>query len=308
MTPSLQKTTANRWKLRAERRLKTALRPWTVDISSSYRIGDTDVPSGTAIDTMTILRRSQYATFKDVTKIDIREYKQDEETILEFVNRNISQIISEAQFVHNETSVRSIVDTVAKYIRRVSQLAITNNWTQRESRVALANYLRGQTLRIAMTEAQWAVETSRKIAVVAVNDPLKNSINAIVELFEQGRNTEARKLAREVMRLARLPLSESQGQIVNVVTESQAQLIGPEAQARAIQGMRRTANQLGSKIKEWSAVFVNTREPHAAAEGQQQNIDDHFIVGGEPLQYPGDGSLGASLWNIINCQCAAIYL
>jgi len=35
-------------------------------------------------------------------------------------------------------------------------------------------------------------------------------------------------------------------------------------------------------------------------------LDKPFIVSGEPLMFPGDGSKGASPGNLINCRCSVI--
>lgn len=54
------------------------------------------------------------------------------------------------------------------------------------------------------------------------------------------------------------------------------------------------------------------REPkskfdHLEADGQVVPLDQPFVVSGEQLMWPGDTSLGASLGNVINCRCSAIY-
>ncbi len=60
--------------------------------------------------------------------------------------------------------------------------------------------------------------------------------------------------------------------------------------------------------KLWSSVLAqNTRDTHASADGQRQQLSDPFIVGGELLKHPGDSSLGASIGNTANCQCSALY-
>lgn len=57
--------------------------------------------------------------------------------------------------------------------------------------------------------------------------------------------------------------------------------------------------------KEWIATDDDrTREAHAEADGQQVELDEPFTVGGEQLMFPGDGSLGASGWNLYNCRCS----
>lgn len=60
--------------------------------------------------------------------------------------------------------------------------------------------------------------------------------------------------------------------------------------------------------KQWVAILDNvTRDSHAEADGQIQNVTDPFIVQGQSLMEPGDTSLGATVDNIINCRCSAQY-
>lgn len=42
---------------------------------------------------------------------------------------------------------------------------------------------------------------------------------------------------------------------------------------------------------------------HVQADGQIVDSDKPFTVGGEKLMFPGDGSMGASGWNLYNCRC-----
>lgn len=48
---------------------------------------------------------------------------------------------------------------------------------------------------------------------------------------------------------------------------------------------------------------VGGKRIHVEANGQEQDIDAPFIVGGEELMFPGDASMGASGWNLYNCRC-----
>lgn len=52
----------------------------------------------------------------------------------------------------------------------------------------------------------------------------------------------------------------------------------------------------------WVAIFQNTRDAHAEADGQIVGVGERFNVGGEFLEYPGDFS--GSPGNVINCQCS----
>lgn len=66
--------------------------------------------------------------------------------------------------------------------------------------------------------------------------------------------------------------------------------------------------QASPVMKEWETVGDNkVRDDHVNADGQRVTVDEPFIVGGEQLRWPGDGGLGASPGNIINCRCSAGY-
>jgi len=59
------------------------------------------------------------------------------------------------------------------------------------------------------------------------------------------------------------------------------------------------------KPKSWQTILDGReREAHGEADGQVQDVNNPFVVGGELLKFPGDTSLGATLGNIINCRCS----
>ena len=55
--------------------------------------------------------------------------------------------------------------------------------------------------------------------------------------------------------------------------------------------------------KTWGISGNNTRPAHIAMEGVTIDSTDLFNVDGELMEYPRDGSNGASAKNIINCSC-----
>lgn len=60
--------------------------------------------------------------------------------------------------------------------------------------------------------------------------------------------------------------------------------------------------------KEWATMDDEyVRDDHATADGQVVGQDEPFVVGGEQLMWPGDGSRGASPENIINCRCTMLW-
>lgn len=68
--------------------------------------------------------------------------------------------------------------------------------------------------------------------------------------------------------------------------------------------------KLGITQKQWLATLDgHTRTgafDHVAPHGQLRPNGDPFAVSGEALMYPGDGSRGASLGNLINCRCLSV--
>jgi SPP1 gp7 family putative phage head morphogenesis protein len=58
-------------------------------------------------------------------------------------------------------------------------------------------------------------------------------------------------------------------------------------------------------VKTWTASSdTRTRDSHADADGQTVPLDDDFIVGGEAVARPGEGSPE----NAINCRCTLVFV
>jgi hypothetical protein len=61
-------------------------------------------------------------------------------------------------------------------------------------------------------------------------------------------------------------------------------------------------------VKVWGTMGDDKVRPaHEDADGQEQPLDQPFIVDGEMLMYPGDTDLGASAGNVCNCRCSSVY-
>lgn len=63
-----------------------------------------------------------------------------------------------------------------------------------------------------------------------------------------------------------------------------------------------------STIDGRTRTFAQGNFDHVIMDGRKvTNLDGNFDVNGEPMQYPGDSSQGASPGNTINCRCTIIY-
>jgi hypothetical protein len=73
----------------------------------------------------------------------------------------------------------------------------------------------------------------------------------------------------------------------------------------SISGARMTGLDL---IKEWiPALDDRTRTDHSQMMGKKKPLDKPFTVGGDLMDYPLDGSMGASAKQIVNCRCSIGY-
>ncbi len=92
------------------------------------------------------------------------------------------------------------------------------------------------------------------------------------------------------------------------ISRTRASIIArTETHAGANVGAFAGADSIGVPMKKiWITTEDDrTRESHAAADGQEIDMDGMFTVGSDSMKFPGDAS--ASPENVINCRCAAIY-
>ena len=79
-------------------------------------------------------------------------------------------------------------------------------------------------------------------------------------------------------------------------------------EARTVDDRRPTSTAPSEMRKTWRTIGdKKVRDAHKDADFQTKFVESDFIVMGQHLMYPGDGSLGASIGNIINCRCSTIY-
>lgn len=313
-TPALQKSRATVKKRRAQVRFQRNLTPWIKKIINDYSIGDRIGTRDATIILQIALRDGYTAGARDTLTFDINEFKQlgDDDITVAIFKAIATQL--NVMFVNRETRVaRSVTSTSDKHVSRITELAIANEWTERQAKATLANTLKSQRLIIAVSESQYTIETTRNIAVLTVKDPLNNSVEQVARLIQNGDTNGAVRLARKVNKLARLPVSVSEGDLIRTIygAAQNARVVNPLAQGRVIANLREQAEELGQKGgKQWETLGDGKVRPsHEAVNGAiVENVDEPFLLEGGALQYPGDASLGAGPEETINCRCVMIYL
>lgn len=74
-------------------------------------------------------------------------------------------------------------------------------------------------------------------------------------------------------------------------------------------GAQLARDELAIVKKVWLSTIDNVTRTgqfnHVEPNGQTRRNDQMFIVSGETLLYPGDGSHGASFGNLVNCRCVS---
>lgn len=101
------------------------------------------------------------------------------------------------------------------------------------------------------------------------------------------------------------------GRVFDEAIGSRAQMI---ARTESIGALNQAADSYANALpagtvayKRWLAVEdARTRPSHRAEDGQQVSVGEPFVVGGFPMQHPGDPSAPPDL--TINCRCTAIYV
>lgn len=308
VTPQMQQLTAKRNKLASEIRLNRLLLPWKQEIVKGYRLGMETADTEALPILIQALRTNYILTAKDVLSVDIRQYKQEEETPDQTALKSISGTLFLMYSARVSAVSRSVTNTAGNWVKRTSIVASEQGLNEYEAQLVLNNYITGQANTLIITESEWTVESARRVSVLRVKEPIKDSINKISAFFESGQYNEGRKLARQVAKLARLPLSVSEGQAVRDIAALRSSAVGPLQQAERLANARARAEEFDRDTKTWRTIGDSkVRDTHQVVDGQTKGIDEPFELPQGIVLHPGDGSLGAPYSEIINCRCTSVY-
>ena len=139
----------------------------------------------------------------------------------------------------------------------------------------------------------------RKQPIMGVGGTVRDQLNTSLEEGVTNGETHAQLAARVKAVYTNLTIGEAKRVAMTEVN------IGYNTARHQAMG------DAGIGYKAWlSSHGPHVRPAHADAEDMYIDdpipLDEPFEVMGEQLMFPGDGSLGASLENIINCQCVQL--
>lgn len=293
----------NRRRNRFERLWMRELRRWIDNIVSDYTPGQLELNEDDVIALRQLVKGVIDSQANATIGVNLNDYKQDDDDdeLRNTVLFGLAAILSPFLLARIKLVTNTFVSQTSDFMRR------TNRDTEFGSpppvyRNTLKNYLYNHRITVAVTNTTWVDEVVRYYSITTVSDPLKNSVLQMLNLIESGNINEARRLNRKIRRLVNIPLSGSQRRMIDLIAT-------PLTQAQAIANARDDANRLGVNEKRWQTVGdSNVRPSHSAANGQVKQSDEPFDVGGFPMQYPSDMSMGAPLSEVMGCRCVTSYV
>lgn len=310
MEAKAQETKATIDKVVSEKGLKRALVEWIKEIAFDYTIGDTMANPAALSLLEFILKQFYYTAARQTLTFDTREYKAiEDETLKDVIFKKIGRRTNDNIKSRLPQVARQISQTANKNVERTTRFSVDEGLTEIEARRQLSNYLVSQSMTIAMSEAQWIVETARNISVIEISGPLEAAADKIVILLENGQLQEALNLSKQVKDVLSVPSSVNQGELMNVIIDNTKKVVDPIEDREEIETIKDQAVKAGDKKKRWQTIGDSkVRSSHQAANGQTVDIDKPFQLAGGMVRYPGDGSMGADLSELVNCRCASIYV
>jgi len=182
----------------------------------------------------------------------------------------------------------------------------------------IAKYEKKQTRREIINRGFYPNRT--EAPVISANTPVRLLYNRkAIQMVDEKLNTLFNHLGETQTRKLNLlfrKAAEGGMDYVDLVSAVEKQLgDGELSRARLIartevRGLSSFAQQQGAilsqkvKIKTWQTIQdAYTRDWHSNADGQKRKLEDRYLVNGESIMYPGEGS-GS---NSANCRCTEIY-
>lgn len=173
-------------------------------------------------------------------------------------------------------------------------------------------------LTVALTRLARSQSINSAAAITATNqiDIADSFARADFEVAQQGFILPQRQRNLLVARTGKVNLRTAFNGRARTVASSETQLAAESSkltEARFYSGEivipeQTEVAEKKSIVKKWITVGDDKVRPaHMAVNGITVGSDEFFIVKNEQLRHPGDRQSGASLENVINCRCTALY-
>lgn len=218
------------------------------------------------------LSRFENALQRKLTKL----IKKQGET-LAWYYRN-THTISKHHLIEHHEELKALLIEYHKRVARTFSEKISRGLKASTFDAALDAWIKARALSTINDIDDYTLRIIRNVIRNGVESGVDE--NAIADLIEEATNTVNGKARARV--IARTEMHTAMG-------------FAQEEAAKAT-GLR--------LVKTWTSTQDGrTRDAHRIADGQTVPVDDNFIVGGESISRPGDGSAA----NAVNCRCVAIY-
>ncbi len=157
---------------------------------------------------------------------------------------------------------------------------------------------------LAISETEWVAEGTRQKHVREAMFPISESINETAAAVESRDKSRAEAASSQTGELAALTVSATAIKAGDKTDKEVAAFT-----FLAASRLRAFADKVIKQKKMWITMGDNKVRPsHKAANSQTVMDDQPFQVGSSELMYPGDGSLGADVKEIVHCRCFVHYL
>ena len=156
--------------------------------------------------------------------------------------------------------------------------------------------------RLGLPAGTWSISDPQAVAFLAQKDRtywrgkiVQTTINDITLAVQTGvvEGEGARQIAKRI-----------EGVFDSATRSRSLRIARTETVGAYNEGGTQADENGGATHKEWITVLDDTtRDDHADADGQEVEIRDTYLVGGDQLRYPGDP--GGSTEQIVNCRCTS---
>lgn len=229
---------------------------------------------------------------KDLARFDrsiVRQFRKD---VLQTGMSDASQFQGELKVLLNKHYKAVSSKFEGRTLNRLSKNFVLSTAEKESLERAMTNFIDRRSLK----QANIILDNTQKNMHSAVRIALEESVDQ-VNVALNASSILSRTLKSRETRIASL--------------ETQAVAEGRKiAEADIFSGKDPLTLQIAVKFltKEWVTMGdERVRPAHVSADAQLQKADDFFVVMGENLRFPGDTDFGASVGNVINCRCNAIY-